>query len=94
MDSKNLFFWIKNGEKFQKVELWSQCHGLNCVKIDLKIFKKNDHVGGPEKKVRYARGDYLRALSVFWSEKAKGKLIFTIINTRHVENLLVKYRKK
>ena len=38
-------FWRINGEKVQKVEFWSQCPGLNCVKMDPKIFiKKNNHV--------------------------------------------------
>ena len=37
---QELFFCRKNGEKVQKVEFWSQCHGLNCVNMGPKIFIK------------------------------------------------------
>ena len=61
---QNSTFWTFSPFFIQKKNSWDLCPGLNCVKMDPKIFKKK-HVahsipdGSPRKKikVRYVRGN-------------------------------------
>ena len=39
-----VFFEEKMGERFKKANSWGLSPGLKCVKMDLNIFKKNNHV--------------------------------------------------